>query len=63
MKQSQLNWITRYIWGIADYILRDLYVSFTRYFYKPQPMHTLEDITADILALECVLKPRGCWKM
>jgi type I restriction enzyme M protein len=27
-------------------------VSFTRYFYKPQPMRTLEEIRADILALE-----------
>ena len=26
MKQSQLNWITGYIWGIADDVLRDLYV-------------------------------------
>ena len=27
-------------------------ISFTRYFYKPQPMRTLEKIRADILALE-----------
>ena len=27
-------------------------VSFTRYFYKPQPMRTLQEIRADILALE-----------
>jgi type I restriction enzyme M protein len=27
-------------------------VSFTRYFYKPQPLRTLEDIRADIVALE-----------
>ena len=27
-------------------------VSFTRYFYKPQPMRALEEIRADILALE-----------
>jgi len=26
MEQSQLNWITGYIWGIADDVLRDLYV-------------------------------------
>jgi len=26
MEQSQLNWIARYIWGIADDVLRDLYV-------------------------------------
>lgn len=27
-------------------------ISFTRYFYKPQPLRTLEEIHADILALE-----------
>ena len=27
-------------------------ISFTRYFYKPQPMRTLDEIRADILALE-----------
>ncbi len=27
-------------------------ISFTRYFYKPQPLRTLEEIRADILALE-----------
>jgi len=27
-------------------------ISFTRYFYKPQPMRTLEEITADILAVK-----------
>ena len=27
-------------------------ISFTRYFYKPQPMRTLAEIRADILALE-----------
>ena len=27
-------------------------ISFTRYFYKPKPMRTLEEIRADILALE-----------
>jgi type I restriction enzyme M protein len=27
-------------------------ISFTRYFYRPQPLRTLEQIRADILALE-----------
>jgi len=27
-------------------------VSFTRHFYKPQPLRTLEQISADILAIE-----------
>ena len=26
MEQGQLSWITNYIWGIADDVLRDLYV-------------------------------------
>ena len=26
MEESQLSWITNYIWGIADDVLRDLYV-------------------------------------
>ena len=27
-------------------------ISFTRYFYKPKPMRTLQEIRVDILALE-----------
>jgi type I restriction enzyme M protein len=27
-------------------------ISFTRYFYKPQPLRSLDEIRADILALE-----------
>ncbi len=27
-------------------------ISFTRYFYKPQPLRTLDEIRADIKALE-----------
>ena len=27
-------------------------ISFTRYFYKPEPLRSLEEIRADILALE-----------
>ena len=27
-------------------------ISFNRYFYKPEPMRTLEETGADILALE-----------
>jgi type I restriction enzyme M protein len=26
MEQSQLNWVANFIWGIADDVLRDLYV-------------------------------------
>ena len=31
-------------------------ISFNRYFYKPQPMRSLEEIRADILALETETK-------
>src|SRR5688500_12345399 len=27
MEQGQLNWIANFIWGIADDVIRDLYVS------------------------------------
>jgi type I restriction enzyme M protein len=27
-------------------------ISFTRHFYKPRPQRTLEEISADILAIE-----------
>jgi len=39
-------------WYLADKVKIGYEVSFTRYFYKPQPMRNLEDIRADILALE-----------
>jgi len=26
MEQGQLNWLANFIWGIADDVLRDLYV-------------------------------------
>lgn len=26
MEQGELSWITNFIWGIADDVLRDLYV-------------------------------------
>ena len=39
-------------WYQPDSVRIGYEVSFTRYFYKPQPMRTLEEIRADILALE-----------
>ncbi len=39
-------------WYVAGSVKTGYEVSFTRYFYKPQPMRPLEDIRADILALE-----------
>ena len=39
-------------WYDPDSVKIGYEISFTRYFYKPQPMRTLEEIRADILALE-----------
>ena len=39
-------------WYVADSVKTGYEISFTRYFYKPQPLRTLEEIKADILALE-----------
>jgi type I restriction enzyme M protein len=39
-------------WYVPDSVKTGYEVGFTRYFYKPQPMRTLEEIRADILALE-----------
>ena len=39
-------------WYQPDSVKIGYEISFTRHFYKPQPMRTLEEIGADILALE-----------
>ncbi len=39
-------------WYVADSVKTGYEISFTRYFYKPVPLRTLEEIRADILALE-----------
>lgn len=39
-------------WYKADSVKVGYEISFTRYFYKPQPMRSLEEIRADILAVE-----------
>ena len=39
-------------WYQPDSVKTGYEISFTRYFYKPQPMRTLHEIRADILALE-----------
>ena len=39
-------------WYSADSVRIGYEISFTRYFYKPTPMRTLEEIRADILELE-----------
>ena len=39
-------------WYVESSVKIGYEISFTRHFYKPQPMRTLEEIRADILALE-----------
>jgi type I restriction enzyme M protein len=39
-------------WYLPDSVKTGYEISFTRYFYKPQPLRALEEIRADILALE-----------
>lgn len=39
-------------WYVPDSVRTGYETSFTRYFWKPQPLRTLEEIRADILALE-----------
>ena len=39
-------------WYAPGSVKVDYEISFTRHFYKPQPMRPLEEIRADILALE-----------
>ena len=39
-------------WYQPDTVKVGYEISFTRYFYKPQPLRTLEEIRADILAIE-----------
>ena len=39
-------------WYVPDSVKTGYEISFTRYFYKPKPMRTLEEIRADILAVE-----------
>ena len=39
-------------WYVFESVKIGYEISFTRYFYKPQPMRNLEEIRADILALE-----------
>ncbi len=39
-------------WIVEGSVKTGYEISFTRYFYKPQPMRSLEEIRADILALE-----------
>ena len=39
-------------WEVPSSVKVGYEISFTRYFYKPQPLRSLEDIRAEIAALE-----------
>jgi type I restriction enzyme M protein len=39
-------------WYLPEIVKTGYEISFTRYFYKPKPLRTLEEIRGDILALE-----------
>ena len=39
-------------WFIASSVKIGYEISFTRHFYKPEPLRSLDEIRADILALE-----------
>ena len=39
-------------WYVPGSVKIGYEISFTRHFYKPQPLRPLEEIRADILALE-----------
>ena len=39
-------------WYLPEQVKIGYEISFTRHFYKPKPMRTLEEIRSDILALE-----------
>ncbi len=51
MRREVLSY-TSDAWIDADGTKIGYEISFTRYFYKPQPLRSLEEIRADILALE-----------
>ena len=40
------------VWHVGSSVKIGYDVNFTCYFYKPQPMRSLEEIQADIVALE-----------
>ena len=65
MEQARLNWLTNFIWGIADDVLRDLYVR-GKYRDVILPMTVLrrldsllEPTKADVLAMKEMLESAG----
>ena len=51
LRREVLPWAAD-AWYRPDSVKVGYEISFNRYFYRPQPMRTLEEIRADILALE-----------
>ena len=49
MEQAQLNWLANFIWGIADDVLRDLYVR-GKYRDVILPMTVLRRLDAELEA-------------
>ena len=39
-------------WYVPSSVKTGYEISFTRYFYKPQPLRTLDEIRADIMSLD-----------
>ena len=39
-------------WYVSDDVKTGYEISFTRYFYKPKQLRTLEEMRADIVAVE-----------
>jgi type I restriction enzyme M protein len=54
MEQTQLNWIVNFIWGIADDVLRDLYVR-GKYRDVILPMTVLRRLDAELETKYAVL--------
>ena len=63
MGQGQLNWIFNYIWGIADDVLRDLYVRHERRTTLPVSEDELpeagEDEAREQRAFQCTFHGSG----
>ena len=51
LRREVLPW-AQDAWYVAKTVKIGYEISFNRYFYKPEPMRTLEEIRADILAVE-----------
>ena len=52
LAREVLPYCARTLWYSREQVKIGYEISFTRHFYKPKPMRTLEEIRADIIALE-----------